>query len=60
MNQVKPNIGHSEAASSIGTLIKAVLALENGIIPPTAGVTKLSTSSKLIPIFILHSFEAFC
>lgn len=45
-SKIKPNIGHSEAASSIGTIIKAVLALENGIIPPTTGVTKLNPQSE--------------
>uniref|UniRef100_A0A0B7KJD8 Uncharacterized protein n=1 Tax=Bionectria ochroleuca TaxID=29856 RepID=A0A0B7KJD8_BIOOC len=44
VGSVKPNIGHSESASSMGTLIKAVLSLENGVIPPTAGITKLNPS----------------
>ena len=37
------NIGHSEASSSISTIIKVILAIENGIIPPTAGVENLNT-----------------
>lgn len=32
--QVKPNIGHSEGASGLSSLIKAVLALEKEVIPP--------------------------
>ncbi len=32
---VKPNIGHLEAGSGIASLIKSVLILENGLIPPT-------------------------
>jgi acyl transferase domain-containing protein len=43
IGSVKPNTGHSEAASSISTIMKTVLGLEAGVIPPTAGVTKLST-----------------
>ncbi|KAJ2996994.1 hypothetical protein NUW58_g789 [Xylaria curta] len=44
IGSVKPNVGHSEAASSMATLMKAVMALEQGLIPPTAGLTKLSPS----------------
>ncbi|KAF3768157.1 hypothetical protein M406DRAFT_106902 [Cryphonectria parasitica EP155] len=44
IGSIKPNVGHSEAASSMATVIKAVLALEKGIIPPTAGVKKLQPS----------------
>ncbi|KAI1780980.1 putative polyketide synthase [Hypoxylon cercidicola] len=44
IGSVKPNIGHSEASSSMGTLIKMAMALETGIIPPTAGVNKLSSA----------------
>lgn len=35
---VKTNIGHSEAASGLSALIKGVLTVESGIIPPTRGV----------------------
>ncbi|KAL8721428.1 MAG: hypothetical protein Q9225_001903 [Loekoesia sp. 1 TL-2023] len=34
MLQVKPNVGHSEGASGVTSLIKTVLALEHKIIPP--------------------------
>lgn len=35
---VKANIGHSEAASGLSAIIKAVLVCEKGVIPPTRGV----------------------
>jgi acyl transferase domain-containing protein len=47
---VKTNIGHSEAASGLSAVIKAVLALETGIIPPTRGVAKLNPNSKLLAL----------
>ncbi|KAK8029899.1 polyketide synthase [Apiospora rasikravindrae] len=39
---VKTNIGHSEAASGISALIKAIMIVERGIIPPTRGVVNPS------------------
>ncbi|GAB1201523.1 hypothetical protein APSETT445_000098 [Aspergillus pseudonomiae] len=36
LDKVKPNFGHSEGASGITSMIKAVLSLEHNIIPPTA------------------------
>ncbi|KAL6229642.1 hypothetical protein BDW75DRAFT_249453 [Aspergillus navahoensis] len=39
---VKTNIGHSEAASGLSAVIKAILAVERGIIPPTRRVTQLN------------------
>ncbi|KAI1464024.1 uncharacterized protein F4812DRAFT_453148 [Daldinia caldariorum] len=33
---VKPNIGHLEGASGLASLLKAILVVEKGIIPPTA------------------------
>ncbi|GAB1213228.1 hypothetical protein ATERTT37_002377 [Aspergillus terreus] len=37
---VKTNIGHSEAASGLSAVIKAILVVERGIIPPTRGVSQ--------------------
>ncbi|KZL70111.1 polyketide synthase [Colletotrichum tofieldiae] len=34
MGAVKPNVGHSEGAAGLTSVIKAVLALENRMIPP--------------------------
>ncbi|KAL2802399.1 KR domain-containing protein [Aspergillus granulosus] len=35
---VKTSIGHSEAASGLSAIIKAVMTVEKGIIPPTRGL----------------------
>ena len=37
---LKPNIGHLEAASSIASLIKSVMILEKGLIPPNINFEK--------------------
>jgi acyl transferase domain-containing protein len=34
IGSVKPNLGHSEGASGVSSIIKAVLALEHKVIPP--------------------------
>lgn len=35
IGSVKPNVGHSEGASGLTSLIKTVLALENRVVPPS-------------------------
>ncbi|KAL8719989.1 MAG: hypothetical protein Q9225_003081 [Loekoesia sp. 1 TL-2023] len=37
---LKPNIGHLESASGIASLMKTVLVLENGLIPPNIGFNR--------------------
>ncbi|KAJ5100496.1 Acyl transferase/acyl hydrolase/lysophospholipase [Penicillium angulare] len=43
---IKPNLGHSEGASGLSSLIKVTLALENGIIPATFGVKTINPNIK--------------
>ncbi|KAI0423792.1 polyketide synthase-like protein [Xylaria sp. FL1042] len=43
----KPNFGHSEAASSLTSLIKICLAFQRGILPPTRGVENINPKLQL-------------
>ncbi|PHH92050.1 hypothetical protein CDD83_9168 [Cordyceps sp. RAO-2017] len=47
IGSVKPNVGHGEGASGITSIIKAVLSLENSIIPPNIN---FSTPHPKIPL----------
>ncbi|KAL7625210.1 hypothetical protein AAE478_004425 [Parahypoxylon ruwenzoriense] len=46
IGSVKPNLGHSEAASGITGIMKTVLALENGLIPSTIGLKTVNPKIK--------------
>lgn len=40
IGSIKTNIGHTEAASGLGSIIKTALALEKGVIPPSINFEK--------------------
>ena len=47
MGSVKPNIGHLEAAAGVASIIKGVLALEHGLIPPNINFSKANPAIPL-------------
>ncbi|PWY89876.1 polyketide synthase [Aspergillus heteromorphus CBS 117.55] len=47
VGSVKPNIGHTEGAAGVASLIKTVLCLEKGMLVPTVGVTELNPKIRL-------------
>ncbi|CAK4032116.1 polyketide synthase [Lecanosticta acicola] len=47
IGSVKSNVGHSEAASGISSVIKSTMALEKRQIPPTHGVKNINPKLKL-------------
>ncbi|KAL2824216.1 hypothetical protein BDW59DRAFT_147657 [Aspergillus cavernicola] len=47
IGSVKSNVGHSEAASGISSIIKSTLALEHGQIPPTHGLKNINPKLKI-------------
>lgn len=42
VGSVKPNIGHLEAGAAVAGVIKGILAMENGMIPPQIYLNKLN------------------
>ncbi|KGO64075.1 Acyl transferase/acyl hydrolase/lysophospholipase [Penicillium italicum] len=44
IGSIKPNLGHSEAASAMSQIMKAVLAMEHGEIPATIGIENFNPS----------------
>jgi len=53
LSSLKPNIGHTEAASGVLSTIKAVLVLTHGMVPPMAEMTMPNTKLNFInsPLF---------
>ncbi|POS74346.1 polyketide synthase-5 [Diaporthe helianthi] len=47
IGSVKSNMGHSEPSSGIAGVMKAVLAIERGVIPPTIGIETLNPNIDL-------------
>jgi len=44
LGSIKTNIGHTEGASGLASVVKAVLSIENSTIPAAVGVSKLNPS----------------
>lgn len=47
MGSIKTNIGHTEGCSGLAGIIKTVLCLEKGVLPPNAGFENLNPKLQL-------------
>ncbi|KAF5869444.1 putative polyketide synthase protein [Botrytis fragariae] len=47
IGSIKSNMGHSEPSSGIAGVMKAVIAIEHGVIPPTVGLKTLNPNIDL-------------
>ncbi|KAI0469724.1 polyketide synthase [Xylariaceae sp. FL0804] len=47
LGSVKPNLGHTEAASALASIMKVVLSLEAGLMPPNVGIKTLNPALNL-------------
>jgi acyl transferase domain-containing protein len=47
LSSVKSQIGHTEGASGIAAIQKVVMALENGVVPASVGISKLNPARKV-------------
>jgi 3-oxoacyl-(acyl-carrier-protein) synthase len=58
---VKSNIGHLEGASGIASIIKTIMVLERGIIPPNTNFTeanpRIDTDSLHIKVCYVHPHD---
>ena len=43
---VKPNVGHLEATSGLAAMVKTILVLEHGVIPPNINFRSLNPEIK--------------
>ncbi|GKT75184.1 LOW QUALITY PROTEIN: polyketide synthase [Colletotrichum tofieldiae] len=57
---VKTNIGHSEAASGLSAVIKAVLMAERGVIPPTTGHHQAQPEDSMVRLEGRHAQRCRC
>lgn len=55
---VKANIGHLEGASGVASVIKAIVVLEQAIIPPNANFEHVNPSIDIQFLNIKASFNA--
>lgn len=47
IGSIKPNVGHTECASGLASIVKVVKAIEKGLIPPAANLETINPKLKL-------------